>query len=94
MAYVYIMSNKINSTLYIGVTSNLQKRVWEHKNKILPDSFTSRYNCEKLVYYEDSVSIKDAIAREKQFKAWQRKWKNEFIDKSNPDWIDLSKDWV
>ena len=92
--YVYILFNKRNGTTYTGVTSNLEKRVWEHKNKAFPDSFTSKYNCDKLIYYEESSSIKSAIQREKQFKEWQRKWKNEMIDKANPDWKDLSKDWL
>ena len=93
MSYVYFMTNKSNSALYIGVTSDLPKRVWEHKNKIFSDSFTGKYNCTKLVYYEETANIEDAIKREKQLKEWQRKWKNELIETSNPKWKDLSKDW-
>jgi len=92
-AYIYFMTNNHNNVLYIGVTSNLERRVWEHKNKVHEKSFTSKYNCNKLVYYESSNNIEDAIKREKQLKAWQRKWKNELVDKENPYWEDLSKEW-
>ena len=87
-SYIYIMSNKSNSTIYIGVTSDLIKRVYEHKNKLL-DGFTKKYNTSKLVYYEVYCDINDAIKREKQLKTFKRKWKNELIEKDNKDWVDL-----
>ena len=87
-SYIYIMSNKSNSTIYIGVTSDLIKRAYEHKNKLL-DGFTKKYNTSKLVYYEVYCDINDAIKREKQLKTFKRKWKNELIEKDNKDWVDL-----
>ena len=92
-SYVYFMTNASNTTLYVGVTSNLEKRVWEHKNSLDKSSFTHRYNCHKLVYYEAFGDIKYAIEREKQLKNWKRGWKNELVDKENPEWNDLSKTW-
>jgi putative endonuclease len=86
---VYIMSSKIHSTLYTGVSSDLKKRVYEHKNNIYPDSFTSKYKTHKLVYYEGFHRIEDAIAREKQIKAGSRNMKIELITNLNPDWKDL-----
>ena len=90
MNYVYFMANASHSVLYVGVTNDLKRRVWEHKNGINTDSFTDKYNCHKLVYYEHTNSIQAAIKREKQLKNWKREWKNELIEKQNPDWIDLS----
>lgn len=87
--YVYILANKRNGTLYIGVTNNLIKRVMEHKNKVFNDSFTSKYNINKLVYYELYNSIEEAIQREKQLKVWNRNWKIELIEKNNKEWKDL-----
>ena len=92
-AYVYFMANKNNKVLYVGVTNNLERRVWEHKNEFIKDCFTSKYKCHKLVYYEHTYSIRSAIEREKQLKNWKREWKNELIGKQNPDWIDLSLEW-
>jgi len=91
-SYVYVMTNEHHTVLYIGVTSNLEKRVWEHKNSVDRNSFTHRYNCNKLVYYEQFGDIKYAIAREKQLKNWKRAWKNALIAKDNPNWqeIDIS----
>jgi len=89
-AYVYFMSNKNNNVLYVGVTNNLERRVWEHKNEINKNSFTTKYKCHKLVYFEYTSSIKTAITREKQLKNWKREWKNELIEKQNPNWVDLS----
>ena len=86
--YVYILASKRNGTLYIGVTSNLIKRVYEHK-KNLVDGFTRKYNIHKLAYYEITNDIESAIRREKQLKKWNRKWKMNLIEKSNPEWIDL-----
>ncbi|MDL2296283.1 GIY-YIG nuclease family protein [Lachnospiraceae bacterium OttesenSCG-928-E19] len=84
------MANKRNGTLYVGVTNDLIKRTYEHKNKIYPDSFTSKYNCDKLVYYEKYKYINDAIDREKQIKSGSRTKKITLIESLNPDWIDLS----
>ena len=89
--YVYIMSNK-SKTLYTGVTNNLIRRVYEHKNKLNP-GFTSKYNITKLVYYEIFSEITKAIAREKQIKGWLRKKKIDLIESVNPDWKDLSQEW-
>jgi len=87
-SYIYIITNKSNSTIYIGVTSDLVKRVYEHKNKLV-DGFTTRYNLDKLVYYEIYDDINEAINREKQLKTFKRKWKNELIERDNRDWADL-----
>lgn len=91
--YVYILTNYEETTLYIGVTSDLTKRIYEHKQKINP-GFSSKYNLNKLVYYEMTSSSSDAIAREKQLKRWHREWKWNLIKEFNPELIDLSKDWV
>jgi len=87
--YVYIMTNKKNTVLYTGVTSNLVARVTEHKEHTYPNSFTAKYNVVKLVYYECFTSIEEAIAREKQIKAGSRQDKIDLINKMNPQWIDL-----
>jgi putative endonuclease len=86
--YVYILASKKNGTLYIGVTNNLLKRVYEHKNNII-GGFTKKYRVHDLVYYEAYGEIYDAIAREKRMKKWERNWKIELIQKTNPDWKDL-----
>ena len=86
--YIYILANKRNGTLYIGVTSNLIKRIYEHKNNII-EGFTKKYNIHKLVYCETTDDIESAIRREKQIKKWNRKWKLELIGKNNPEWRDL-----
>lgn len=88
--YVYIVSSLNNRVLYIGVTSNLSKRVWEHKNK-LADGFTKKYNVDRLVYYEIFESASEAIHIEKCMKEWQRRWKIKRIETMNPDWQDLYK---
>lgn len=87
--YVYIMCNKHRTTLYIGVTSNLPGRVYEHKEHIFKNSFTDKYNIEFLVYYEALESIEDAIAREKEIKKWNRAKKEKLINTMNPQWVDL-----
>ena len=87
--YVYIMTNKNNTVLYTGVTSNLKVRIWEHKNKVYHSSFTNRYNISKLIYFEIFHSIEEAIAREKQIKGGSRKKKIELIEQFNPKWYDL-----
>lgn len=86
--YIYIITNRHNSTLYIGVTSNLIKRIWEHKNKVV-DGFSKKYNLDKLVYYEDCGNIESAISREKFLKGKKRDFKNSLIESINKDWIDL-----
>ncbi|HLK28900.1 MAG TPA: GIY-YIG nuclease family protein [Puia sp.] len=86
---IYIMANDFHTVLYIGVTSNLYARVKEHKEKFYPESFTAKYNCNKLVYYESYSRIEDAIAREKILKKWNREWKEKLIIEVNPDWKDL-----
>ncbi|TDS18570.1 putative endonuclease [Maribacter caenipelagi] len=88
--YVYILTNKNNTTLYVGVTVNLGERIQQHKNKHDKKSFTARYNVDKLVYYEAFQEIGDAIAREKQIKAGNRAKKIALIEKKNPDWEDLT----
>lgn len=85
---VYILTNKTNKVLYIGVTGNLPRRIYEHKNKIIK-GFTEKYNADKLVYFEQTENVMSALDREKQLKNWHRKWKVELIDKLNPDWKDL-----
>jgi len=86
--FVYMMTNKYNNVLYIGVTGDLTKRVAEHKKHML-GKFTAKYNCEKLVYFEIFHNPNDAIYREKQLKEWNREWKNNLINAQNPDWNDL-----
>ncbi len=87
-AAVYILANKRNGTLYVGVTSNLVKRVWEHKNNTI-EGFTKRYNVHQLVWYELHESMESAIMREKRLKDWKRARKLELIERKNPDWVDL-----
>ncbi|NTW30892.1 MAG: GIY-YIG nuclease family protein [Candidatus Moranbacteria bacterium] len=84
---VYILSS-INRTLYIGVTGNLKRRIWEHKNKVVP-GFTERYNVDRLVYYEQTENVHSALEREKQLKKWRRDKKTFLIEKENPLWEDL-----
>jgi putative endonuclease len=91
--YVYIMASRRNGTLYIGVTSDLIKRVWEHKNKLV-DGFTETYGVDKLVYFEQFRDAEYAIRREKRLKKYNRKWKMELIEMSNPDWNDLHEDLI
>ena len=86
---VYIMTNVTHTVLYIGVTANLYTRVQDHKNKTNPQCFTAKYNCCKLVYYENYSRIEEAIAYEKRLKNWHREWKINLINKFNPVWKDL-----
>ncbi len=86
---VYIMTNKFNKVLYVGVTSNILGRVYDHKNKTYPDSFTARYNCDKLVYYMFYPHIEEAIGVEKAIKGGNRKSKVALVNSINPDWKDL-----
>jgi len=87
-AAVYILANKPNGTLYIGVTNDLVKRTWEHRNDMV-ESFSKRYGIHRLVYYELFEDMVTAITREKQMKKWRRSWKLELIERQNPDWNDL-----
>lgn len=88
---MYILASKKNGTLYVGVTSNLIKRIYEHKEN-LADGFTKKYNIHNLVYYETVDNWEVAITREKQIKEWKRDWKIKLIENKNPDWIDLYKE--
>jgi putative endonuclease len=86
--YVYILCNKRNGTLYIGVTSDLIKRIYEHKNNLV-DGFTKKYNAHLLVWYETHETVEQAIIREKQIKKWNRNWKLALIERDNSGWNDL-----
>jgi len=86
--YVYILTNERHGTLYIGVTNNLVRRIWEHREGVVP-GFSKRYGLKRLVYYEVHETMPLAIRREKQMKAWQRSWKMRVIREMNPDWDDL-----
>jgi len=86
--YVYILASRKNGTLYIGVTNNLMRRVFEHKNGFIK-GFTQKYNVHRLVYFEETPDIQSALKREKQLKKWRRQWKIDLIEKENPKWNDL-----
>ncbi|MEO5959888.1 MAG: GIY-YIG nuclease family protein [Opitutaceae bacterium] len=90
--WIYILASQKNGTLYVGVTNSLERRVWQHKNKTA-DSFTARYDINQLVYFEDFRDVTYAIAREKQLKAGSHAKKIALIERENPDWLDLSRDW-
>ena len=90
---IYLLTNKNNTVIYIGVTSNLIKRICEHKSGKYK-GFSHRYNCDKLVYFEQFSTMDEAIAREKQLKAGSRKRKENLINLDNPDWLDLAECWV
>jgi putative endonuclease len=90
--YVYILTNKVHTVLYTGVTNSLSRRIWQHKNKIIP-GFTSRYGLNCLIHFEEFRDINDAIAREKQIKGWSRAKKIALIAGGNPQWNDLSEGW-
>lgn len=87
------MSNKRNGVIYIGLTDQIEERVKEHKLKIFSKSFTAKYNCDKLMYFEEFEDGLEAVKREKQFKKWKRAWKIELIEDMNPSWSDLSLNW-
>ncbi len=91
---VYIMASPNGNVLYTGVTSDLVKRVWQHKTKFHPESFTAKYNCVMLVYYQQFVRVEDAIAEEKRIKGGSRKQKEDLINTFNHDWRDLGEDMV
>ena len=90
--YVYILTNKHHTVLYTGVTNNIERRVFEHKLKV-NHGFTARYNCDRLVYFEEFQKISVAIRREKQLKKYRREWKHNLIKQMNPEWRDLSDGW-
>jgi len=85
---VYILASKRNGTLYTGVTSDLARRIWEHRNDLV-EGFTKRYGVHRLVYFEQHTRMDEAILREKQIKKWNRAWKIKLIEDANPDWQDL-----
>ena len=87
--YVYILTNEIGNVMYVGVTNDLIRRVYEHKNHLDKGSFTARYNVTKLVYFEETSDVEAAIEREKQIKGWNRKRKNKLVETKNVNWIDL-----
>ena len=87
--YVYILSNRLNTVIYTGVTRNLVRRVYEHKHHLDPNSFTAKYDVNKLGYYESTSDVKTAIEREKQVKGWNRKRKNQLVESKNPSWVEL-----
>jgi len=90
--FVYILSNWNNKVLYIGMTNNLERRLYEHKNKLIK-GFTQKYNLDKLVYFEQTTDVNSAIQREKEIKKWRREKKNKLIETINPKWLDLSDEW-
>lgn len=90
--YVYILTNKTDRVMYIGVTSDLLRRIYEHKNDCV-DGFTKRYHVHKLVYYEETSDVTAAISREKELKGWRREKKNTLVKSVNPTWKDLSEGW-
>jgi putative endonuclease len=90
--YVYLLSNWNNKVLYIGVTNDLERRIYEHRQKLIA-GYTEKYNVNKLVYYEETSDVIAAISREKQLKKWRRDKKNALVNGLNPEWKDLSLDW-
>ena len=90
--YVYLLSNWNDKVLYIGVTNNLERRIVEHRQKLVP-GFTEKYNVNKLVYFEQTNDVISAISREKQLKKWRREKKNALVNSVNPTWKDLSAEW-
>jgi len=91
--FVYILTNKRFTVLYTGVTSDLEQRVYEHKTKFYPDSFTAKYQCDRLIYYEEFSDVEEAIKREKQLKKYKRTFKANLINQMNAEWKDLSEGW-
>ena len=90
--YVYLLTNWNNRVIYLGVTNNLERRLYEHKNKLVK-GFTEKYNVNKLVYFEETQDVTAAIAREKEIKKWRREKKNQLVNRINPNWKDLSSGW-
>jgi putative endonuclease len=93
MYFVYILTNKNNTVLYTGFTNDLERRVYEHKHKLVK-GFTSKYNCDKLVYFEEVKSSDEALYRERQLKKYKREWKENLINNVNNEWRDLYEDFV
>ena len=91
MYYVYILTNQYNTVVYTGVTNNLERRLYEHRNHLV-DGFTKRYNLNKLIYFETTSDVRSAIEREKQMKGWTRAKKNALIESVNPKWNDISQE--
>lgn len=91
--YVYILTNWNDKVMYVGMTNNLERRVYEHKHKLVR-GFTSKYNVHKLVYFEETNDVYAAIAREKEIKKWRREKKNNLVQTMNPEWRDLSEEWL
>ena len=91
MYYVYILTNQYNTVLYVGVTNNLVRRIYEHKHEVM-DGFTKRYKLHKLVYYDQGKDVTWAIKKEKELKNWHRAWKDKLISEQNPSWKDLSSE--
>lgn len=92
MYYVYILANWNNKVIYTGVTNNLERRIYEHRNK-QADGFTKKYNVNKLVYFDSTTDVKAAIEKEKQIKGWTRQKKDALVEEQNPEWADLSDKW-
>lgn len=92
MYYTYILTNWNNKVMYIGMTNNLERRLYEHKHHLI-EGFTHRYNVDKLVYCESTTDVRAAIAREIELKGWIRARKNALVESMNPDWQDLSEEW-
>ena len=92
--YVYITTNKNKTVLYVGATDDIKRRMNEHKNRIYPNAFTKKYNCDILVYFEEFENVEDAFKRELKLKAGNRKKKEELINSMNPEWGDLSINWL
>ena len=90
--YVYMMTNKYRNVLYTGVTGDLRRRVWEHRNHLIKDSFTARYHVTRLVYFEQTEDVRSAIEREKQIKSWSRARKDALVEAQNPTWEDQYPD--
>ena len=90
--YIYILTNWNDQVMYVGMTNNLERRVYEHKHKLI-EGFTAKYNINKLVYYEETQDVNAALAREKEIKKWRREKKNILVQEANPTWQDLSVSW-
>ncbi len=90
--YVYLLANWNNKVMYVGVTNNLERRIYEHKNKLIK-GFSEKYNVNKLVFFEETQDVTVAITREKEIKKWRRDKKNKLVNQTNPDWKDLSLEW-
>jgi putative endonuclease len=91
-SYVYLLTNWNNKVMYVGVTNNLERRLYEHKQKLMP-GFTEKYNVNKLVYFEETNDVRVALEREKEIKKWRREKKNRLVESANPEWKDLSEGW-